>query len=120
MGSVDVNTAGDENGNSKMVAEKGETNPGFEEDEARDAAGPLPVPDKMADKRRKKSSFLSVDHSELNSHTYVYDANKSFEGMTIDKLPSESARPTMEELHGGQVGARQAKDQDPEASNEET
>jgi hypothetical protein len=32
---------------------------------------------------RKKSSFLQIDNSEMNSHTYVYDANKSFQGMTV-------------------------------------
>ena len=65
---------------------EGHENRGYDDDEARDAAGPLPVPGGPAvdgSKRRKKSSFLSVDHTELNSHTYVYDANKSFEGMTV-------------------------------------
>jgi len=113
---------------------EGHENRGYDDDEARDAAGPLPVPGGPAvdgSKRRKKSSFLSVDHTELNSHTYVYDANKSFEGMTIDRLPSESAyqalddlyaqpaRPTMEDLHAGRV-AKMAQAQDPEASKEET
>lgn len=32
---------------------------------------------------RKRSSFLTIDNSELNSHTYVYDANKSLQGMTV-------------------------------------
>ena len=34
---------------------------------------------------RKKSSFLAVDNSELNSHTYVYDANKSLQGLTVSQ-----------------------------------
>ena len=73
---------------------EGHENRGYDDDEARDAAGPLPVPGGPAvdgSKRRKKSSFLSVDHTELNSHTYVYDANKSFEGMTVSK--SDGDRP---------------------------
>ena len=61
----------------------GVSNPGFTEDESRDEAGPLPAPNIM-EKRRKKSSFLGVEgFSEMNAHTYVYDANKDFEGMTV-------------------------------------
>ena len=63
-----------------LEPKEGYANEGY--DEARDEAGPLPSPN-LVDRRRKKSSFLSVDHSEMNSHTYVYDANKSFEGMTV-------------------------------------
>ncbi len=37
---------------------------------------------------RKRSSFLTIDHTELNSHTYVYDANKSLQGMTVSGLLS--------------------------------
>ena len=83
----------DENHNSM----EGQVNRGYDDDEARDEPGPLHIPGPgVADgsKRRKKSSFLSVDHTELNSHTYVYDANKSFEGMTVSQGPHLS--PTIE------------------------
>lgn len=64
----------------------GVANRSYADDEARDEAGPLPMPNIMAP-RRKKSSFLGVEgYSELNAHTYVYDANKSFEGMTVSGL----------------------------------
>ena len=57
----------------------GSDNPGFLGDENSGKPGGvlLPVPP------RKKSSFLQIDNSELNSHTYVYDANKSLQGMTV-------------------------------------
>ena len=32
---------------------------------------------------RRKSSLLTIDHSELNYHTYVYDATKSLRKMTV-------------------------------------
>ena len=33
---------------------------------------------------RKKSSFLSIiDYSDINSNTYVYDADKSLQNMTV-------------------------------------
>ncbi len=58
--------------------------------------------------------FLSVENynSEMNQHTYVYDANRDFSGMTLEALPAEDAyrdvrnlkdaRPTVEELKSGQ------------------
>eukprot|EP00094_Tigriopus_californicus_P004519 TCALIF_04354-PA protein Name:"Protein of unknown function" AED:0.06 eAED:0.06 QI:92/1/0.5/1/1/1/2/0/94 len=57
--------------------------------------------------------FLAVDNSELNAHTYVYDANKELKNMTVEALPDEGNyrdimsmgdhRPTIEELKAGQV-----------------
>ena len=33
---------------------------------------------------RKKSSFLSnIDYSDINSNTYVYDADRSLQNMTV-------------------------------------
>ena len=34
-------------------------------------------------KYRKKSSFLAINNSDLNAHTYVYDADKSLKGLTV-------------------------------------
>jgi hypothetical protein len=32
---------------------------------------------------RRPSAFLTVDHSELNSHTYIYDSTKSLNQLTV-------------------------------------
>ena len=32
---------------------------------------------------RRPSAFLSVDNSELNSHTYVYDSTRSLNQLTV-------------------------------------
>ena len=34
---------------------------------------------------RRKSSLLTIGHSELNYHTYVYDANRSLRKMTVSE-----------------------------------
>ena len=34
-------------------------------------------------KYRKQSSFLAITNSDLNAHTYVYDADKSLKGLTV-------------------------------------
>jgi len=57
--------------------------------------------------------FLSVDNSEVNSHTYVYEPNKSLRKMTIEALPTaenyqdlkniNEYRPTLDELMLGEV-----------------
>ena len=33
--------------------------------------------------RRPSALFLSVDHSEMNNHSYVYDSTRSLNGMTV-------------------------------------
>ena len=50
----------------------GKTNSGFEDEKGGAQGGGL----------------LGVDNSALNSHTYVYDADKSLRKMTIEALPS--------------------------------
>ena len=37
----------------------------------------------------RRTSFLEVDASDANAHTYVYNPNMSFTRMTIEALPSE-------------------------------
>ncbi|XP_059080861.1 bumetanide-sensitive sodium-(potassium)-chloride cotransporter-like isoform X2 [Tigriopus californicus] len=66
--------------------------------------------------------FLAVDNSELNAHTYVYDANKELKNMTVEALPDEGNyrdimsmgdhRPTIEELKAGQVTKVDVQDAD--------
>ena len=40
------------------------------------------------DEKGGGGGLLGVDNSALNSHTYVYDADKSLRKMTIEALPS--------------------------------
>lgn len=80
---------------------EGKPNPGFDSEEGKGGG-----------------NFLSVggDHSEVNSHTYVYDANKSLRKMTMEVLPREDlyqgfgenvdSRPTLDELMLGKMEAR--------------
>ena len=61
--------------------------------------------------------LLSVDNSEINSHTYVYEPNKSLRKMTIEALPTADNyqdlkniaeyRPTLDELIAGKVEKRE-------------
>ncbi len=64
------------------------------------------------------SDYLSVDNAaEANSHTYVYEPNKSLHQMTIEAFPSHDNynnprnladvfnRPTIEQLMEGKKGA---------------
>jgi len=61
--------------------------------------------------------LLSVDNSEINSHTYVYEPNKSLRKMTIEALPTADNyqdlkniaeyRPTLDELIAGKVEERE-------------
>ena len=41
------------------------------------------VQEKGRAKYRKQSSFLAITNSDLNAHTYVYDADKSLKGLTV-------------------------------------
>ena len=60
--------------------------------------------------------FLGVDNSEVNSHTYVYDPDKSLRKMIVDQLPnpdnyqdlSNIARPTLDELMLDKMAEREA------------
>ena len=75
----------------------GQGNAGFEGDKPSGAGGGL----------------LAVDNSEVNSHTYVYEPDKSLRKMTIEALPSAENyqdlnniaeyRPTLDELMLGKV-----------------
>lgn len=66
--------------------------------------------------------FLGVDNSEINSHTYVYNPDKSLRKMTIEALPSAENyqdlnnvaeyRPTLDELMLGKVGEREVKEEE--------
>eukprot|EP00092_Neocalanus_flemingeri_P010472 GFUD01011283.1.p1 GENE.GFUD01011283.1~~GFUD01011283.1.p1 ORF type:complete len:1082 (+),score=181.23 GFUD01011283.1:264-3509(+) len=61
--------------------------------------------------------FLSVDNSEVNSHTYVYEPDKSLRKMTIEALPTAENyqdlkniaeyRPTLDELMLGKVAEKE-------------
>ena len=72
------------------------------------------------DKAGSSGGFLGVDNSEINSHTYVYDAQKSFTKMTIEALPnpdnyedqSNDYRPTLDELMLGKINEREAKEEE--------
>ena len=60
--------------------------------------------------------YLGVDNSEVNSHTYVYDPDKSLRKMIVDQLPnpdnyqdlSNIARPTLDELMLDKMTEREA------------
>ena len=70
------------------------------------------------DKAGSSGGFLGVDNSEINSHTYVYDAQKSFTKMTIEALPNPdnyedlNYRPTLDELMLGKINEREAKEEE--------
>jgi len=61
--------------------------------------------------------LLSVDNSEVNSHTYVYEPDKSLRKMTIEALPTSENyqdlkniaeyRPTLDELMLGKVAEKE-------------
>ena len=52
----------------------GKANAGFEDDKAGGGGG--------------SGGLLAVDNSDVNSHTYVYEPDKSLRKMTIEALPS--------------------------------
>jgi len=66
--------------------------------------------------------FLGVDNSEINSHTYVYNPDKSLRKMTIEALPSAENyqdlnnvaeyRPTLDELMLGKINEREVKEEE--------
>ena len=64
--------------------------------------------------KMRRTSFLEVDASDANAHTYVYNPNMSFTRMTMEALPSEEGylkkdggeipegyRPNLDELMQG-------------------
>jgi len=81
---------------------EGQSNLGFENGEQR----------KTSQTSVGGGGFLSVEGSDINSHTYVYEADKSLRRMTVEALPSEDNyknladigeyRPTLEELMVGE------------------
>jgi len=89
---------------------EGTSNPGFKPDEEKGAVG--------------GSNFLSVggDNSEMNAHTYVYDANKSLRKLTMEVLPNKDLykgmdmnsenRPTIDELLVGKMAEREQKEEE--------
>ena len=79
----------------------GTVNTGYENEKSRGGGG---------------GGYLGVDNSEVNSHTYVYDPDKSLRKMIVDQLPnpdnyqdlSNIARPTLDELMLDKMTEREA------------
>ena len=65
--------------------------------------------------------YLGVDNSDVNSHTYVYDPDKSLRKMIVDTLPNSENyqdlnniaenRPTLDELMLDKMAEREAKEE---------
>jgi len=89
---------------------EGTSNPGFIGEEEKGGSG--------------APNLLSVGaaNSEMNAHTYVYDANKSLRKMTMEVLPNQDLykgldmhsedRPTIDELMVGKMEERQKKEEE--------
>ena len=85
----------------------GKVNTGFEDERSKSGGG---------------GGLLAVDNSEVNSHTYVYEPDKSLRKMTIEALPSPENyqdlnniaeyRPTLDELITGNLQKREVKEEE--------
>ena len=83
----------------------GTANPGYENEKSGGGGG----------------GFLGVDNSEVNSHTYVYDPDKSLRKMIVDTLPNPENyqdlnniaeyRPTLDELMLDKMEERETKEE---------
>ena len=84
----------------------GTANAGYENEKSRGGGG-------------AGGGYLGVDNSDVNSHTYVYDPDKSLRKMIVDQLPnpdnyqdlSNIARPTLDELMLDKMTEREAKEE---------
>jgi len=83
-----------------------------------------PNPGFSGDEEKAPPNLLSVggNNSEMNAHTYVYDANKSLRKMTMEVLPNQDLykgldmysedRPTIDELMVGKLVEREKKEEE--------